>query len=62
MGPDRRTLEWEEIAAESLPALLETHHRICWSCHVALSFRARFPDLVLDDPLRPAARPSEPAA
>ena len=57
MSPDRGTMEWQDVRAESLPALLQTYHRICWSCHVAESFRARFPERVIDDPLRPAVRP-----
>jgi hypothetical protein len=61
MSPERRTLEWKEVSAESLPLLLETHYRICWSCHVAESFRSGFPDLVLDDPFRRAPRPSDSA-
>jgi hypothetical protein len=61
MSPERRTMEWEEVSAETLPLLLETHYRICWSCHVAESFRARFPDLVIDDPLGPAPRPDSAA-
>lgn len=67
LGPDRQTLEWEEISPESLPALLSTHLPICWNCNMAERFRARFPDLVLDNPnpnpnpLRPARR-SDPAA
>jgi hypothetical protein len=62
MSPERRTMEWGEVPAEALPSVLQTHYRICWSCHVAESFRARFPDLVLDDPLRAAPRPSDTAA
>ncbi len=55
ISPDRRTFEWDEIRAEELPKILETHRQICWDCHVAESFRSRFPDRVVDDP-RPARR------
>ena len=58
MSRDRRTIEWADIAAENLPLVLATHHRICWNCLVAESFRAQFPDRVLDDPLRFAERPA----
>ena len=55
MSPDRKTMEWHEVPPEDLPGVLSTHQRICWNCHVAESFRSRFPDRVVDDP-RPARR------
>lgn len=58
MSPDRRTMEWDEIAPEDLPRVLETHYRVCWDCHIAESFRARHPDLIVEDPLHRAARRS----
>jgi hypothetical protein len=58
MGPDRKTLEWADVAPEALPATLSTHYPVCWDCHVAESFRTRHPELVLDDPLHRAARRS----
>jgi len=57
MTPRRKTLEWNEVPPEKLPATLATHLPVCWNCHIAESFRARFPDLVLDDP-RPFRRAS----
>ncbi|MGH9366810.1 MAG: hypothetical protein ACRD3M_03940 [Thermoanaerobaculia bacterium] len=58
MSPDRKTLEWDEVPPDELPSVLATHYRICWDCHIAESFRARHPELVLDDPLHRAARRS----
>lgn len=43
-----RTIEWDEIRPETLPAVLATHGRVCWSCHVAKTFHDRFPDLVTE--------------
>ncbi len=42
------TLSWQEIPAENLPAVLETHLPVCANCQVAESFRRQFPDLVID--------------
>jgi hypothetical protein len=49
------TLSWQEIPAQNLPAVLETHLAVCANCQVAESFRRQFPDLVIDrraDPRR----------
>lgn len=42
------TLNWDEIPAESLPAVFETHLPVCASCQVAEAFRRQFPDLTID--------------
>lgn len=55
LTPARITVGWDVVAPEDLPEALETHLPVCWDCHIAESFRVRFPDLVLDDP-RPARR------
>ncbi len=52
MGPDRVTLEWNEIRAETLPQVLLTHIPVCWNCHIAETFRRKFPELVVDRPWR----------
>jgi hypothetical protein len=48
MSPERRTVEWHEVPAEGLPEVLSTHLPVCWSCHIAESFRREHPDLVVD--------------
>lgn len=53
MSPDRVTFEWNEIRAETIPAILATHMPVCWNCHIAESFRRLFPHLVLDRPSKP---------
>ena len=50
MAPDQHTLEWHEVAPETLPEVMATHAAICWDCHVAETFRRRRPDLVIDNP------------
>lgn len=47
-SPGHETLSWDEIPAERLPVMFETHLPVCSSCQVAEAFRRQFPDLVLD--------------
>lgn len=51
---------WRDVPAERIRELLATHRPICWSCHVAESFRHEHPDLVVDRPDRSASAPREP--
>ena len=48
LAPDGRTVEWPEVAPERLPAAFRTHAPVCWSCHVAETFRRVRPELVID--------------
>lgn len=48
MSPDRITCEWSEIDAEGLPEVLATHRPVCWSCHIAETFRRQYPELITD--------------
>lgn len=48
--PDGKTLQWDEVAAEKLPEIFETHLPVCWSCHMAETFRREHPELVVDRP------------
>ena len=52
LSPDRVTFEWSEILPEKLPEALATHTPVCWNCHIAQTFRRRFPELVVDRPLK----------
>ena len=52
MTPDRKTVEWAEIAPETVPEVLKTHLPVCWDCHIAATFRRQHPDLVVDRPWR----------
>jgi hypothetical protein len=56
MTADREILEWPEIRPEKLPETLSRSIPICWDCTVAEGFRLHHPELVVDDPLRPAPR------
>jgi hypothetical protein len=52
LTPDAQTVSWEDIPAEKLPEVLTTHKPVCWSCHIAESFRRQHPELVTDRPAR----------
>lgn len=43
-----RTLEWDELQAETLPLMLETYLPVCWNCHIAARFRIEHPELVVE--------------
>lgn len=55
LTPDRKTIEWDDVAPETLPTVLATHQRVCWNCHIANTFRAEHPGLAVDRPERPAS-------
>ncbi len=48
MSPQRMTAEWGDIPPEKIPSVFDTSKPVCWKCHIAESFRRRFPDLVVD--------------
>src|SRR6266536_6165009 len=48
MSPERVTLEWNEIPAQKVPAVLQTHMPVCWDCHIAETFRRRYPELAVE--------------
>ncbi|HLY63431.1 MAG TPA: hypothetical protein VKV95_22040 [Terriglobia bacterium] len=50
MGTDLKSMEWDEIRPEELPETFRTALPICWSCHIAETFRYQHPDLVVDNP------------
>jgi hypothetical protein len=50
--PDSNSVSWADIPAETLPEIFATHQPICWSCHIAESFRREHPELVIDRPAR----------
>lgn len=50
IGPDKKTVQWNEVATEKLPELFETHLPVCWNCHVAESFRRLYSEGVVERP------------
>lgn len=45
---DRRTFEWRDVPAETLPQVLDTYLPVCFDCHVVESFRLEHPELVTE--------------
>jgi hypothetical protein len=55
LSPEQKTMPWNEIAPEKLPEVFETHLPVCWSCHMAETFRREHPERVVEreeEPLR----------
>jgi hypothetical protein len=48
LSPDHVAKQWNEIPAEELPEVFETHLPVCWDCYIAETFRKQNPDRVLD--------------
>ena len=42
------TVEWSDFRPEALPEVLATHWPVCWDCHIAETFRRKYPKLVVD--------------
>ncbi len=43
----KKTAEWEEFPAESLPGAFAEDLPVCWSCHMTQKFVREHPDLVV---------------
>ena len=50
LSPEKKTVQWSELPAEKLPEVFETHLPVCWSCHMAETFRREHPERVVDRP------------
>jgi hypothetical protein len=48
LTPNGITIEWNELPPERLPDAMQTHLPVCWDCHIAETFRRKFPELVTD--------------
>jgi len=53
LNRDNKTIEWNQIPPEKLQDALETHGPVCWSCHMAETFRREHPERVVDRPSTP---------
>ncbi len=52
LGPDEKTVVWGKVPPEKLPEVFEKYQPVCWSCHIAETFRREHPELVTDRPAR----------
>jgi hypothetical protein len=48
VGPDGKTVAWEELAAERVPEMLTTHSPLCWDCFITRTFCREHPERVVD--------------
>src|SRR5438046_1524064 len=48
LDSERKTVEWNKVPAEKLQEVLGTHWPVCWSCHMAETFRREHRELVVD--------------
>ncbi|MFQ5741159.1 MAG: hypothetical protein ACE5JX_19320 [Acidobacteriota bacterium] len=48
MKPNRETAMWSEFRPEQIPEILSTYLPVCWNCHIAETFRRKYPELVVD--------------
>jgi hypothetical protein len=47
---DGTTTPWPDMPLERLQESLGTQRPVCWDCHIAETFRRRYPELVTDRP------------
>jgi hypothetical protein len=52
LDSESKTVSWGDVPAEKLPEVFTTHQPVCWSCHIAETFRREHPELVTDRPAR----------
>jgi hypothetical protein len=53
LNSEHKTVQWNEIRTENLQDALKTHQPVCWSCHMAETFRREHAELVVDRPASP---------
>ena len=52
LDQDYQTVSRADVPPEKLPDVFTTHKPVCWSCHMAETFRRQHPELVTDRPAR----------
>ncbi len=53
MSLGKASREWNEISPLEIPSALASDMPVCFDCHIAKTFRRRYPELVVDRPWRP---------
>ena len=48
LSPEGQTLEWKDVQAERILAVIESFKPICWNCHLSETFRRQYPEIVVD--------------
>ena len=52
LDSEQRTRLWRDVPFAELPRILASCAPVCWSCHIALTFRREHPDLIVDRHLK----------
>jgi len=52
LTPASTTVSWADVPPDKLPEIFTTYQPVCWSCHIAETFRRDHPELVTDRPPR----------
>jgi hypothetical protein len=50
LNREGKTIEWQEIRPENIPAVLATHKPVCWDCHNLQVLIREHPGLVYERP------------
>jgi hypothetical protein len=48
LSGEHKTVQWQDVAADSVPEVLTSHQPVCWNCHIVNSMVMQHPDLVVD--------------
>jgi hypothetical protein len=54
-NPERKLLQWNQVAVTDMSKVLSTYEPVCWNCYIAQSFAVEHPELVTYRPWRDAA-------
>jgi len=46
LGPDEKTIGWDEIPPQRLPEIFSSYKPVCWNCHITETFRRVHPEVV----------------
>jgi hypothetical protein len=46
MGPEGKTIGWDDVPPQHLPEIFSSYKPVCWNCHVTETFRRVHPDVV----------------
>jgi hypothetical protein len=46
MGPDQKTIGWDDFPPQQLPEVFSSYKPVCWNCHVTETFRQLHPEVV----------------
>ncbi len=48
LDASQKTIQWQDLSPEQVPAVLKSHRPVCWNCHIVNSLITQHPELVVD--------------